>query len=169
MHEASRRFKIVDKPTALPGCCFSCRAENRPWFIDLGISFEFHGAAFLCSHCFSEIAGLVGFMHVDEAMGLEKYVEEIRSFNVDLVTESLENVTRSVSDSLSMLSGVRDYLNTPAPVASEDDGDEPSSDIGTDVSPHAGEEGSSEQGSEQGLDDLRSGDRSDKPNTFDFG
>lgn len=52
---ASRRFVAVENPTALPGCCYTCRNDEGP-FVDTGLSEDFFGQVLICKNCILEMA-----------------------------------------------------------------------------------------------------------------
>lgn len=58
--DVQRRFKAVDFPTALPGCCYTCRTHEGP-FIDTDIQEDMYGAVYLCLQCLTEMAAEFGF------------------------------------------------------------------------------------------------------------
>lgn len=171
MNEAQRRFKIVGKPEALPGCCFTCGGSDRPWFADLAAEakWEHLGAAYLCSLCFTEIALMVDYVPVEDAETVKKHLHELKQFGVDHLMGELEDVSRRIGDSLSMLSGVRDFLTPDASVISEADGSLDALNDSADDPVSEGEDGSSEPSSEQGLADVHSGESESDSGEFKFG
>lgn len=61
------KYQVVEQPSALPGCCFLCRAAStdRKWFVDVGLQEEFYGAVYLCNACITEISETVGWSTPD--------------------------------------------------------------------------------------------------------
>lgn len=52
--DAQSKFRVLDRPQALPGSCLSCGAVNRP-VVDFGVSADFehlgYGVVYLCTDC----------------------------------------------------------------------------------------------------------------------
>jgi hypothetical protein len=93
-------MEITYSPVALPGSCFFCGSGNREYYIDTGMSVEFHGAMYLCNVCVEGIAALVRYIPPDD------YKELMQS------KEHLEEEVFALSKKLSTLEGVlRDLAN----------------------------------------------------------
>lgn len=91
---ASRRFRAVGFPTALPGNCYTCRTHEGP-FIDTGIQEDMYGAIYLCLKCITEMAHEFGFTTPEESdllkqkiKGLESTVNEFSDSNERLIEEN---------------------------------------------------------------------------------
>lgn len=74
-------MRLTTAPEALPGSCFKCGAANREFFIDLGMSFEFHGAVYICSECVIEMSALSGFVSREEISQLVIEKEKLGTEN----------------------------------------------------------------------------------------
>lgn len=78
-------MRLTTGPEALPGSCFKCGSANRDFFIDLGMSFEFHGAVYICSECITEMASLSGFVSKEEISQIILDKEHLSEENFILV------------------------------------------------------------------------------------
>lgn len=52
------RFRLLDKPVAMPGKCSVCGSVERE-VLDFGLDVEFYGAVVICVSCLTEAAGLL--------------------------------------------------------------------------------------------------------------
>lgn len=56
------KFKHIEKPTALPGCCTSCgRATDPNGFVDTSLDIDMHGAIQFCYRCIRAMHATFGF------------------------------------------------------------------------------------------------------------
>lgn len=151
-------------PPALPGACFKCSSGTRKRYLDWGAQWDFHGALYLCDECVIEMARLLG-------MGTE---EQFTKLNFDLLTSrekinQLQGEIDALKKSFNGLDELNEYF-APAPasnsslsVGSVDEGEElPDSTSGS----SSGQEGLTEPLDDEGVDELRTTESSDK---FEFG
>lgn len=114
------RWAVVEVPQAAPGECLLCRGEasNRQWFVDTGISWDFHGAIYICNECVLEITHILGFITPQEAIELKAdrnvLAGEVHHLNVQLAAlRSLENAVDDFLESRSRLSDLRSSSSVP--------------------------------------------------------
>lgn len=69
------RFQLVDVPVLMPGNCIICGSvgDDERKFVDIGITIEFIGTVYFCTHCMSEALNIMGFVSKEayEAMRAE--------------------------------------------------------------------------------------------------
>jgi len=89
------RFKITTSPAALPGSCFICNSSDRKYFIDVGLSMEFHGAVYICNECLSEMAEECDFLSPESAEKLKKQIDMLEK-DVYALTKKEAGLERAV-------------------------------------------------------------------------
>lgn len=55
------RFKLLDRPVAIPGKCVVCGAVDRP-VVDTTWSIDYYGVVYFCVFCLAEVAGVIGMI-----------------------------------------------------------------------------------------------------------
>src|SRR6476469_10518841 len=55
------RFRVLDRPAALPGKCAVCGNVERP-VLDFGLDLDFYGAVVICLECVTSAAEIVGLV-----------------------------------------------------------------------------------------------------------
>lgn len=58
------RFKLLERPVALPGKCACCGAVDRP-VVDFGFDLDFYGVVYLCTTCLGEASEVAGSTNVE--------------------------------------------------------------------------------------------------------
>lgn len=159
-------MEITYSPAALPGSCFFCGSGGREFYVDTGLSVEFHGAMYICNICCEEIAKTVKFIPHSEYKALRAENEQLSELTyqlrtkLDVVEESLRGLVNAgyrYDDGNVVRSGgafLEDVSIAETPVS---DG---AGELGT------GEGTSPEQSDDEGMGELRSDDTSSDP--FDF-
>lgn len=61
LSQINGRFKLMDRPAALPGNCAVCGAVNKP-VIDIGLDLEFYGVVYFCVECMRSAAEILGMV-----------------------------------------------------------------------------------------------------------
>lgn len=104
----SRRFKAVEFPTALPGCCYTCRTHEGP-FIDTGIQEDMFGAIYLCLKCISEMANEFNFATPRQVESLNRRLQ--KRFEETQFLKSQNEALKEENNGLRMAvaSSVNDY------------------------------------------------------------
>lgn len=85
------RFRVSNSPDEMPGHCIVCGAsDNDRQYIDFGMSLDFYGVVYFCTHCFAEASAAAGFLPVQmlDAMRVKlvepdaytKVIDEYRGF-----------------------------------------------------------------------------------------
>lgn len=78
----SRRFKAIDNPMALPGCCLLCRKSDGP-LIDSGFSEDMYGVVYICRSCVVEMANEFDFLPPEAVFEFETQIAALKSKMVD--------------------------------------------------------------------------------------
>ena len=157
---------LVETPQALPGSCFFCGSASRESYVDTLKQVEFHGAMYICDLCLLDMARLVGLISPEETETLRKNNEKLKEvlFKRDQEIESL----RRAVDGLTV---ARRYSGTSDPVP-ELPVDLPEDLHANITGAHdseervdSGEEGVTEQASDEQLDGVRESASDDKSST----
>lgn len=61
LSQLNGRFKLLDRPMALPGKCAVCGAVNRP-VVDFDMDLDVYGAVYFCVECLTCAAALLGMV-----------------------------------------------------------------------------------------------------------
>jgi hypothetical protein len=61
LSQINGRFKLMDRPAALPGKCAVCGAVDKP-VIDIGLDLEFYGVVYFCVECMRSAAEVLGMV-----------------------------------------------------------------------------------------------------------
>lgn len=155
------RFVAMNKPKALPGCCFICRSANNGPFVDTGKNVRGMGAVYVCATCLTEMFGLI-----EDSVATEhrKYTQADINRAAQLASVHVAAYsTELVVDIEGAISGYRDRVKSAARDAllalvaesqgvQKDAGEPEGSSAGTDGTPV--ENGG--PASEQGPDDVPS-------------
>jgi hypothetical protein len=159
-------MEITYSPAALPGSCYFCGSGGREFYVDTGVSVEFHGAMYICNICCEELARTVKFIPHDEYKELKARNEELSELTyqlrtkLDVVEESLRGLVnagyRYDGGSVIVSGGaVLEDVSESEGTVSEGTGE-----LGE------GEGTTPESSDDEGVVELRSDDASDAP--FDF-
>lgn len=91
-------MQVVHTLTALPGCCFICRASIRDSYIDTGVSIDYEGVFYICNECVNEMAHLHGYLSIDEYKDLRIQKEDLERQVFSLIKRlgELENIDRAL-------------------------------------------------------------------------
>lgn len=84
------RFKLMDRPSAIPGKCAVCGAVDRP-VVDTGWNAEYYGVVYFCVLCLAEVAGIIGM--VDGKLIQEAEADSARQFEAELVKRDVRVIT----------------------------------------------------------------------------
>lgn len=77
------RFKLLDRPVAIPGKCVVCGAVDRP-VVDTGWSIDYYGVVYFCVFCLTEVAEVIGMINgkllqaaeMNSARQFEDYIQK---------------------------------------------------------------------------------------------
>lgn len=72
------RYKVLERPYALPGKCVTCGATDRP-VVDTNWNIDYYGAVYFCVFCLSEVARVIGM--VDGSELREAEADSAKAFN----------------------------------------------------------------------------------------
>lgn len=106
LSQINGRFKLLEKPAALPGKCAVCGAVDRP-VIDFGMDLDVYGAVYICVDDMTAAAQILGMVDGDKltraelvqrnhADQLETAGEVINEFRAAFV-EFCDSYTRRIS------------------------------------------------------------------------
>lgn len=112
LSQLNGRFKLLDRPMALPAKCAVCGAVDRP-VIDFGLDVEWYGVVYFCTECFTAAAQILGLVdgslliraelvqrhHEDQLLAAKDVSDEYLSRFADLSREFTDRLLsiRSVS------------------------------------------------------------------------
>lgn len=127
------RFKLLDRPVAIPGRCVVCGAVDRP-VVDTGWSIDYYGVVYFCVLCLAEVSGVIGMVdgkllqaaEMDSARQFEVYIQkhELKVITNEQHLFWLTTVSRLYDDITndSIISNVQDNIETTPtePTADED-------------------------------------------------
>lgn len=158
-------MNILGSPVALPGCCAICRAgNNRRFYVDTGMSLEFHGVVYICDECIGEASHTSGYISPELADKLKAENEYLNKYN-DELSAKLEVLERSLHDlrsvgyiSVEQLDNSSRSLVGSAVVTAET--------LNRDASVDSGEGADSKSPNDKGVDELRSNDSGDGGSEF---
>ena len=92
------RFKMLERPVALPGKCACCGAVNKP-VLDFNFDLDFYGAVYLCVECLGEAFTTMR----DTFASAGSQAVPLPTVNVEAVDEYLRAVTDSTNRLISLL------------------------------------------------------------------
>jgi hypothetical protein len=84
------RFKLLERPLAIPGKCVTCGAVDRP-VIDTGWNIDYYGVVYFCTFCLTEVATVIGM--VDGKLLRKAEADSARSFRDYLVSHKLRVIS----------------------------------------------------------------------------
>jgi hypothetical protein len=61
LSQINGRFKLLDRPAALPGKCAVCGAVDKP-VVDIGLDLDFYGVVYFCVECMKAAAEILGMV-----------------------------------------------------------------------------------------------------------
>lgn len=103
------RFRLLDRPLAIPGKCGICGAVDRP-VVDTGWSIDYYGVFYFCVSCLTEVAEIIGMVSSD--LLREAELDSARQFEDQLKKRDLKVVPNEQYLSwLSIVSRLHDGLN----------------------------------------------------------
>lgn len=103
--QGSNKVQITASPMVAPNQCCNCgfsgQQEGR-FYIDFGIDIEFYGTVLLCTECFAETAGRIGWItpEINDALQGEIAILHQELNNLRVVEEkynAIVSATRSIS------------------------------------------------------------------------
>lgn len=160
--------RIIPHPQALPGQCYYCGSATREWYLDTGIQMEFYGAVIFCNECMNNMMEISGYASRDTVSKLCEENREIKALkelyeNKAIALEQAINALKVAGYGTNNLDIDGPSLSDYGSVLSSDSS--PSKDIPDgERQLEFGEEGPSEQDSDEGVADLSSSDS--EPNPF---
>lgn len=109
MFPLTSRFKLLDRPAALPGRCALCGAHDRA-VVDFGYQVEFYGALYFCvDPCLNELATGLGYISAEKHEELQTRLavaDATQNAALTLIGEFYESQRRAMlklSDDLAAL------------------------------------------------------------------
>jgi hypothetical protein len=162
-------MQITYSPGALPGSCYFCGNGSREYYVDTGLSVEFHGAMYICNICATDIAHLIKFISPDEFKSIRQGKEELESINYELIKRVgvLEESLRELANAGYGTNSGGDVIRYGGALLETSEQSDKTISIGADELGE-GEGASSESSDDENLGELRSDDKRDEF-TFDFG
>lgn len=91
---AQAKFQIVQSPQAGPGCCAFCGRSDDEFYIDTGLSIDYHGAVYIGASCLQQIAETAGYASQDLRSQLDTKVLDLlhELHNAKLDIAGLEHI-----------------------------------------------------------------------------
>lgn len=110
LSQINGRFKVLDRPAALPGNCTVCGAVDRP-VVDFNFDLDFYGAIVICVECMKAAAEILGMVdresldraelvqraHSDQIMAAKELTDEYYNRIADLLGEFTDRL-RSIHE-----------------------------------------------------------------------
>jgi hypothetical protein len=90
------RFKLLDRPMAIPGKCVICGAVDRP-VVDINWSIDYYGVVYFCISCLTEVATVIGM--VDGKLLEDAELDSTRQFYKYLAKHELRVISNGQYDS----------------------------------------------------------------------
>lgn len=120
--DVQRRFKAVDSPTALPGCCYTCHSHKGP-FIDTDIQEEMYGAVYLCIQCITEMASEFDFTSPEVSRLLRQQIKlhEGKLLETSVMIERLREENRGLKLALTNNTGLDDASDASSSLPDNED------------------------------------------------
>jgi hypothetical protein len=86
---STSRYKLLERPVALPGRCVTCGAVDRP-VVDTNWNIDMFGAVYFCVSCLAEVARVIGMVPALEVQEAE--ANSAKAFHDYLVKHNLKVV-----------------------------------------------------------------------------
>jgi len=154
----SDRYVKIDRPVALPGCCFFCRKADAEFYVDLKMQSEhpvgiaMDGAVYMCSECIDFIARITGYTKLEQIIIDENKDLDSKLYVATRQIEALTKVTHELLDSgFSVPDGMAEHVASVLQIVETKPAVESESDSTVDES----EPGASESSDDEGVGELR--------------
>jgi hypothetical protein len=109
LSQINGRFKLLDRPAALPGKCAVCGAVDKP-VVDIGLDLEFYGVVYFCVECMTAAAQVLGMVDgalLTRAELVQRNHEDQLLAAKDITDEYLDRFAGLSDEFASRLRGIR--------------------------------------------------------------